>query len=255
MLFDKKYIINLSGINADGALKRLTGAEMFDLSELQGTDCYLDEDSEAALAAHLRPVKTDAVHWIDEGDYHYLTKVFTDRIREPFSLLLFDHHPDCQRPIFGELLSCGGWCRNAVRSNPNLKAVLMVGIGAGSMAVAEDFADEFPGLKLDIIPERKLRRTPSADVARRLAVISAGLPVYVSLDKDVLSARWARTDWDQGSMGLRWLLKALKAVFSAFRILGFDICGGLSYSKGATPVDMDVNLASDKALNGLADRL
>ena len=104
------------------------------------------------------------VHWIDSGDYHYMTFLFCERIRTPFSLILFDHHPDDQEPAFGNVLSCGGWVAALRRENPFLRDVISVGVDG-----------VFP--------------SPS---------VCQG-PFYVSLDKDVFSPAYARTDWSQGS--------------------------------------------------------
>lgn len=48
-------------------------------------------------------------------------------VKEPFELLVFDHHTDMQRPAFGGILSCGGWIREALETNENLKHVILVG--------------------------------------------------------------------------------------------------------------------------------
>ena len=34
----------------------------------------------------------EGIHFIDSGNYHYLTKLWTDKLRVPFSLIVFDHH-------------------------------------------------------------------------------------------------------------------------------------------------------------------
>ena len=48
-------------------------------------------------------------------------------VKEPFELLVFDHHTDMQRPAFVGILSCGGWIREALETNENLKHVILVG--------------------------------------------------------------------------------------------------------------------------------
>ena len=39
--------------------------------------------------------------------------LWMEKITEPFSLVLFDRHPDTQRPSFGDITSCGGWVRSS----------------------------------------------------------------------------------------------------------------------------------------------
>ena len=71
-------------------------------------------------------VRKDCI-FLDSGNYHYLTKLWLELVKEPFELLVFDHHTDMQRPAFGGILSCGGWIREALETNENLKHVILVG--------------------------------------------------------------------------------------------------------------------------------
>ena len=51
------------------------------------------------------------------------------------------------------------------------------------------------------------------------------LPLYISLDKDVLSEEVLSTNWDQGSMREEELTLILKELCKTRRIIAFDICG------------------------------
>ena len=73
------------------------------------------------------------------------------------------------------------------------------------------------------------------------ADIPEGLPIFLSIDIDVLSLAYARTDWDQGSMTLDELLSAVGRIVAEHRVLGIDICGGITAAKGATAEDFLVN--------------
>lgn len=84
-----------------------TEATVVPCADLTGTDCYCDDEAAAELAWRLAPHPLRAVHFLDSGNYHYLTKLWTDRIDRPFDLVLFDRHTDMQPPAFGDLLSCG----------------------------------------------------------------------------------------------------------------------------------------------------
>nr|MCR4823811.1 hypothetical protein [Bacteroidales bacterium] len=148
------------------------------------------------------------------GDYHYQTLFWLERIREPFSLVLFDHHPDDQAGAFGtDLISCGGWVADA-RRLPLLQSDLWI----------RDVTD-FPALER--LPE---------------------LPVYLSIDLDVLSEAYARTDWDQGQMTLEQLTAGLVSLRTSRRILGVDLCGGLTPQKGASPEDLALNASTGEAV-------
>ena len=77
---------------------------------------------------------------------------------------------------------------------------------------------------------------------RNTASLPRSLPVYLSIDLDVLSPQWARTDWSQGEMSLPELIQAIDAISKEHRVLGVDICGGLTVAKGARPADLSINV-------------
>ena len=55
------------------------------------------------------------IHFIDSGDYHYISKIMTDFIKEPFTLVLIDHHTDMQdASLGGDILSCGNWAKKGI---------------------------------------------------------------------------------------------------------------------------------------------
>ena len=185
-----------------------------DFSALEGTNCYCSADSAERIRKRVAELPLHAVHDIGTGDYHYISLFWLERIAEPFQLLLFDHHPDDQPGAFGaDLLSCGGWVAQA-RRLPQLRADRWI---RGT--------EDFPALAS--LPD---------------------LPVYLSIDLDVLSREYARTDWDQGEMTLEELKSALRGVIATRRILGVDFCGGNTPEKGASPADLALNASTGEAL-------
>ena len=93
-----------------------------DCTKIVGTDCYCDDDAVKAINEMIDNAESGCVsenrgnsgnvptiHFFDNGNYHYMSKLWTDRIQHPFTLIVFDHHPDMQPPRFGGILSCGGW--------------------------------------------------------------------------------------------------------------------------------------------------
>ena len=188
-----------------------------DFSALEGTNCYCSEDSARAIRERIAGLPLHAVHAIGTGDYHYISLFWLERIDEPFQLVLFDHHPDDQPGAFdGGLLSCGSWVREA-RRLPMLRADRWIRDAADFPALAE-------------LPD---------------------LPVYLSIDLDVLSEEYARTDWDQGRMTLEELKGALRGIIAARRIVGVDLCGGNTPEKGASPDDLALNAVTGEALSDL----
>ena len=67
------------------------------------------------------------MHFLDSGDYHYLTRLWTARIGRPYALVLLDNHPDMQAPVFPGVMSCGGWVRDILAGDPFCRKVLVVG--------------------------------------------------------------------------------------------------------------------------------
>ena len=252
----RNIVIDLSGYcREEGLEKALSGAEVTDLSALGGTNCYCDEAAAAAIRSAVAELPAAALHWDDTGDYHYLSRFWLEKAAaenggEPFALVLFDHHPDMKEPAFGQVLSCGGWARDAFQGIPNLTQVLMVGINPdleleildlvfdGVLAVtSEDLCHTGDGL--------------SSDVLEMFSLLDPRIPVYVSIDLDVLTAEYARTDWDQGRMTLAQLETAVLRAAAGHRLLGADVCGGLTRAKGASDADLALNLETATTLEKL----
>lgn len=175
-----------------------------DLTALEGTSCYCDGDAMKVIDEGIAAGAASVLHWIDTGDYHYVSALFCRRVGKPYSLFLLDNHPDDQEPAFGGVLSCGSWVKYLRENDPCLGRVVRNSREGGAF-------------------------TPE-DV------------VYISVDTDIMSREYARTDWSQGDWTLSDVCGAVEGVFSSgARIAGIDICGGLSESKGATHGDNGVN--------------
>ena len=205
------YIMDFSGIYSEEDFDP-AGSVRLSFSDLDGTECYCDDAAAEAIRRRIAPYPAEALHWIDGGDYHYASRFWLERIARPFCLVLIDHHPDDQPGAFGgELLSCGAWVADARRDLPALRGTVWV---------------NGPGQDL---------RLPD-------------LPVYLSIDKDVLSKEYARTNWDQGSMTLAQLKDTVRAIAAQREILGVDVCGELSAAKGAVARDYAINRATNLEL-------
>ena len=68
------------------------------------------------------------------------------------------------------------------------------------------------------------------------------LPVYLSIDKDVLCLEDARTNWDQGEMKLEEMEKMIKQVFQKRNVLGADICGENPQDTARMPAKEDLEI-------------
>ncbi len=189
-----------------------------DCTHLSGTDCYCDAEGAAAIRRLIAAYPPEGIHFIDSGDYHYLTKFWTDKITEPFSLIVFDHHPDMQQPLFEEMLSCGSWVKDVIDTNPFLHKVLLIGASEQLVAaVPEEYCE-----KVHFYGEKAVRHE---DFWHAFASEHIAEPVYISVDKDVLNPQSAATNWDQGSLDLSELEQLLGVILRQERVIGMDICG------------------------------
>ena len=98
-----------------------------DCRHLSGTRGYCDKEGIRKLKRVIAGYPAEGIHFIDSGNYHYLTKLWTDKLRVPFSLIVFDHHPDMQPPLFKGMLSCGSWVKDMLDWNMLCKKVVIVG--------------------------------------------------------------------------------------------------------------------------------
>ena len=197
---------------------KLSGeATWIDLSGISSTDCYCDEEADTAIRKKIADAGTrtaQGIHFFDNGNYHYMSKIWTDMVQEPFSLEVFDHHPDMQEPRFGNILSCGGWVKKVLEENKFIDNVVIIG-------VADHLAEEIP-------PHEKVTIIRESEIANHTFHIphfTSPLPLYISIDKDVLSPAYAATNWDQGSLDVATLKKIIAGLAASNRIIGVDICG------------------------------
>lgn len=277
------------------------------VSDIPGTAFYCSEDAEAEIGRRIAASDVDEesgeaskeasdgstggakINFLGSGDYHYMTKILTDRIFRPFSLLQIDNHPDMQPPAFGDILSCGGWVRKMLETNQFLRKVAIMGIdpelagecggfsgrvsvltrddlgggtgcSLGSGGTLRNLGSGRTGRSREEAAENGNKSGDSRNAEekapeRRTGFLSDWLDnslgdndIYISIDKDVLSPEFAKTDWSQGSMTLGLLSEILQKAGTKRRVLGVDICGALPEEKGATEEDLKINVSSDAAI-------
>lgn len=213
-------ITDLSGVyGEEGFIDALESSgqsfDLLDLRSLEGTFCYCDSEAADSIRKLISPwLNVPGLHWIDSGDYHYLSLFFCEAIKEPFTLVLLDNHPDDMGPEFPGVLSCGSWAGVVRKKCPFVKDIITIG--------PEGERPSFGNL------EGK---------------------VYISLDKDIMDTKWARTDWSQGGFSLDEIKAIIRNVAAlSDGILGIDICGELSRSQGAKDSDLETNLRTNLSL-------
>lgn len=223
-----------------------------DCSDIEGTNCYCEDEAREEIA---RRLATDlpSVNWIDTGDYHHVslhTVKAAAQAHGPLTLVLFDHHPDMQEPAFGGILSCGGWVRTLLEECPQVQKAVLVGINPELASECEGF-----GGRVVILDERQILAgqnggKPCSMQLSQLLSHGSAVPerIYLSIDKDVLSPEFARTDWDHGTLELDDISQSIACLSGTARIVGADICGGITSAKGGTGEDFSINLMTDLRL-------
>ena len=209
-----------------------------DCTKIVGTDCYCDNDAikeinklidnaECDIENRGNSTSAPAIHFFDNGNYHYMSKLWTDRVQEPFTLIVFDHHPDMQPPRFSGILSCGGWVKEVLDNNKFVQNVIIIGVKDELVeTVREELTQSGEANileKVSFIKESELSTLPSIICSDSVNVFSTNL--YISIDKDALSPTYAATNWDQGSLTLDALKNCITALATGRKILGVDICG------------------------------
>jgi hypothetical protein len=213
---ERSIVFNFTHVSEEYDFMQGDDFEWVECTQVEGTDCYCDTEAEKRLNGLMADQPLETVHWLDSGDYHYLSKLWTDRILEPFTLVVLDHHPDMQRPMFGELLSCGSWVRAALEQNPQLRQVWLIGMDDKLVGETQGFGD-----KLKMVTESQLRTTPLDQLLQEFVMEA---PLYLSIDKDVMTPNECSTNWDQGTMSWKQLTALLEALMQN-RVIGIDICG------------------------------
>lgn len=223
--FKETVIMNFSGIykNQNFYKNYAEEEEIFwtELSDLSGCNCYCDAEASDRIRKEIQAFTGNGLHFIDSGNYHYMTRLWLEKLQIPFRLLVFDNHTDMQPPAFGGLLSCGGWIAASLEELPLLQEVILVGPDEEAYTQVEPDLQQ----KVLFLSREKLSTMTAEEKEGFFNNLSEDLPLYVSVDKDVLCKGDASTTWSQGDMHLSELMSFLELVLERQNILGMDVCG------------------------------
>ena len=197
---------------------------VLDFSGIEGTNGYCSDEAAEKIRKMLEGYPASGEHYLDDGNHHYMTMFFLEKVDEPFDLIAFDHHTDMQPSALLPMLSCGNWILESVKSLENLKNVLLVGPPESSLKEIQDYKE-----RVFMINEEDANMGPERTLNAALGEfkkLNGGLrPVYISVDEDVLSEAEVKTIWDQGSMTRDTLRSWLAYIKEYYIIAGIDICG------------------------------
>lgn len=246
----KTLLMDFSGIYKDQQFWKGKEAAWVEAQDIPGTNCYCDAEAIDAIRGRIAPYSSGEIHFIDSGNYHYMTRIWLEKIKEPFELLVFDNHTDMQPPAFGGLLSCGGWIYDSLMELPLLKKVILIGPDEEAFSRVEPEIRE----KVSFLSREKLREMEESEVQGFVKEQAGELPLYISIDKDVLCEEEADTNWSQGDMRLDTMIGCLETVLAECAVnfkktekpvsdekngeqlfpgvLGVDICGECDAAEG-----------------------
>ena len=222
--FKETVITNFSGIYKNQNFYKNYAEEEIswtELSDLSGCNCYCDAEASDRIRKEIQAFTGNGLHFIDSGNYHYMTRLWLEKLQIPFRLLVFDNHTDMQPPAFGGLLSCGGWIAASLEELPLLQEVILVGPDEEAYTQVEPDLQQ----KVLFLSREKLSTMTAEEKEGFFNNLSEDLPLYVSVDKDVLCKGDASTTWSQGDMHLSELMSFLELVLERQNILGMDVCG------------------------------
>lgn len=241
---NENMILDFTHVYRDEDIKDIDRFRYIDCSDIQETDMYCSKNAYEKIWGRIEPYGIQGIHYIDSGNYHYITKIITDHITEPFGLVMYDHHTDMQIPMVPEMMSCGDWAGQTLIQNKNLRQLVVVGPPESDIEqTLESYSGSQSGRLLTFSAEDLHGDLPE----NKLKLIRTDLPLYISIDKDVLGTEYTETNWSQGDMSIDGLERLLSVFLGGqgeekntdacrnderydggirhSRILGVDVCG------------------------------
>ena len=160
------------------------------------------------------------IRLLDSGNYHYMSKLLLGLEKEDLFLAVFDHHTDMQPPALLPVLSCGSWIRDAAGAYQNIKGICVIGPPEASVRETEAMEHVW------FVTQEELDDGSGAAKIKEVFASHAGtFPVYLSVDKDILSKEELDTNWDQGNVRVDELLSLAKDCLAGRKVLAVDLCG------------------------------
>ncbi|MFC7393889.1 arginase family protein [Scopulibacillus cellulosilyticus] len=188
-----------------------------DLYDIKHTNLYCEPDSLNQITNAIKDRTEKGITLIGNGNYHYVSYALLSEIQEPFTLILLDHHTDLMEGSAPSLLSCGSWVYHAALNLPLLEKAIIIGPNTS-------FPSHLPTQLRHKIHIFSSEHLPLTELQTILSLIQTDT-VYISIDKDVLDSAYAETNWDQGHMTLKDLIRIITSVAAFKHVAGIDICG------------------------------
>ena len=224
----RNLILDFTHVYEDETVRDREQFQWIDCSDIAESHLYCSQSAYEEIRKRIEPFGISGIHFIDSGNYHYVTKIMTDFLKEPFVLVCFDHHTDMQKPMVEGMTSCGDWAGQVLGENTYLRQLVLIGPPQRDIDGIEIGKPQSQNIqtgekdKLLTFSEEELQ---NGTAKVKVAQIKEGLPFYISIDKDVLNRRFTETNWNQGDMPLPMLEHLLQFFLQKGKVCGVDICG------------------------------
>lgn len=220
-------ILDFDGVYHEQDYFKESNYKWVNLLDVKNANRYCEQESLETIDSRIKSIKNNDITFIGSGNYHYVSYLLIEEIKEPFTLVLFDHHTDMMEPPCSSLLTCGSWVLKSLESLEMLKKVIIIGIRSDlTNSIPEKFKD-----RVTIFSEEEIGQ---ASINKEIEKEIISDNVYISIDKDVLSKSDALTNWDQGKMHIDELVILINNIAKNSNICGVDVCGEYTQS----PIDI-----------------
>ena len=234
-------------LDIDGSVGALPGSLVLPLSSWQERirfACGMRTFGEFSRILNRTLPSNHGTVFVGSGDFHHVSHALIARrtAEGMFKVVVLDNHPDNLRFPLG--IHCGSWVRH-VAALPWVNHVHVLGITSRDVTVAHAWENYFTPLRrgkltnwcigIDIgwaarvgLGGRFLSFDSAAELLDRFteSVRYDPMPIYLTIDKDVLSPAVVHTNWDQGSMSEEEMMGAI--AHCRGRLIGSDITGEVS---------------------------
>jgi len=236
-------------------------AEIIDLKELgPKVRLWMNKKTKNEIEERIRGSTKDSITFLGSGDFHHISSILINQFHQPFSVIIFDFHPDWETlpPRFG----CGSWVNQVLKSK-NIEKFILIGVSSDDISSGYVQSGNLDSLKDNRVEIYPYAHKPSLAFFKRIPEnvsfrfnkhllfnkiywselkdknlkdfflsLLKRIPtkeVYLSIDKDCLRKDYALTNWEEGHLSLDELLLILKLIKENLDIVGADIVG--DYSK------------------------
>lgn len=237
-------------LDFDHSIGEIDHSLRFDLSHWQDTIRFACKRADFNKLQHFLQSTLPFAYgpvFLGSGDYHHVSHLLISRLQpllqnSKLTVVIVDNHPDNMRLPFG--IHCGSWVTHTA-ALPFVDHVHVIGITSNDIGLGHAIENRLTPLirsKLTywstrvnvswahrIGLKRAFRSFNNTDELIS-SFISAQYherqPIYLSIDKDALSPKFIRTNWDQGTMESRHLTDLISSFSN--RLIACDVTGEVS---------------------------